>query len=147
MKNYFTKMMALACMFLLGTNAWAATTVWDGSTPSQWNGKSYNNYWNSPAPTEFFTLGADFQIKANAEKNQALEYQGGYYALVVKYHYRAYMKCTQDRTVCFTMQGPNDTPHIVEFVNGSTGEVIEKKVSHAKSTKKGVGSAFTSVIF
>ena len=25
MKNYFTKMMALACMFLLGTNAWADT--------------------------------------------------------------------------------------------------------------------------
>ena len=147
MKKLYKKLMktsALICLLILGTgNVWGATTVWDGSKPSQWNGKIDDNYWNSPAPTEFFTLGADFQIKADAEKKQALEYQGGYYALVVKYLHRAYMKCTQDRTVCFTMQGPNNTPHNVEFVNGSTGEVIEKKVSHAKSTKKGVGSAFT----
>ena len=147
MKNVYKKFMALACMFLLvGVNAWSVTTVWNGSNLSSsiWTGSGSSGSWVID-PTEFFEIvsGTDFWIKGNAGSTQALEFNSYYHSIVVKYHYRAIMKCSQDRTVCFTMEGPNNMPHLIEFVNLSTGEVIERKVSHAESTTQGAGSAFT----
>lgn len=144
--KHFMKAMALVVLFLLvGVNARGATTVWDGSKLSEsiWDNSSTHNWVIDP--TQFFEIvsGTGFWIKTDADGVQGMDFQLGYYAIIVKYHHRAIMKCSQDRTVCFTMEGSNNTPHFIEFVNLSTGEVMERKISHAKSTTKGAGSAFT----
>ena len=141
-----TKAMALVALFLtVGVNAWGATTVWDGSTLSSsiWTGGSTSNW--AIDPTQYFEIvsGTGFWIKSDASGTQGLNFNSAYHAIVVKYHHRTYMKCSEDRTVCFTMEGANNTAHIIEFVNDLTGEVIERKVSHARSTTQGAGSAFT----
>ena len=145
MKKIYTKMMALVCMFLLaGANAWGATTVWNGTMASTlWKGGSTKSWLIDP--TSFFevTSGQGFWIKADASGTNGLTYEISYHALVIKYLHTATLKCDVNRTVCFTMEGGNSTPHAVQFVNKTTGEVIERHVTHAKSTTQGAGSYFT----
>lgn len=144
--NQMKKAMALIALFLtVGANAWGATTVWDGSTLSSsiWTGGSTSNW--AIDPTQYFEIvsGTGFWIKSDASGTQGLNFQSGFHAIVVKFRHRTYMKCSEDRTVCFTIEGANNTALIIEFVNDLTGEVIERKVSHARSTTQGAGSAFT----
>lgn len=141
-----TKAMALVALFLtVGVNAWGATTVWDGSklSSSIWTGGSTSNW--AIDPTQYFEIvsGTGFWIKSDASGTQGLNFDLTHHAIVVKYHHRTFMKCSEDRTVCFTMEGADNIANIIEFVNDLTGEVIERKVSHAKSTTQGAGSAFT----
>ena len=146
MKNYFTKMMALACMFLLGTNAWGATTVWNGSNLSEslYTGSGSTGQW-AIDPTQFFEIvsGTGFWIKSDASGTQGLNFSSAYHAIIVKYGHRATMKCSQNRTVCFTMEGANNTSHAIQFRDLSTGELIQRHIHHAKSSTQGAGTYFT----
>ena len=67
MKNYFTKMMALACMFLLGTNAWADSWVAFVSG----KGKSVSITITTSYADKFVT---NLQAKANSQINYSYEY-------------------------------------------------------------------------
>lgn len=60
MKNYFTKMMALACMFLLGTNAWADTHT------IAWNGSGDSNFTHTYGTV---TVGGDEIVSFSTEDN------------------------------------------------------------------------------
>lgn len=60
MKNVYTKMMALACMFLLGTNAWADThtIVWNDASAS-------GNYTHLTSSNGTITVGGDIIVSVS----------------------------------------------------------------------------------
>lgn len=149
MKNVYTKMtkaIALIALFLtVGANAWGATTVWNGSKLSEtiWTGGSTSSWVIDPQ--QFFEIvsGTDFWIKSDVSGTAGLYFDLTYHAIVVKYHHRTFMKCSEDRTVCFTMEGADNFSNAIQFKNCSTGELIQRHIHHVKSTTQGAGTYFT----
>ena len=144
--NQMKKAIALVALFLFaGVNAWGATPVWDGSKLSEtiWTGGSTKSWVINPQ--QFFEIvsGTGFWIKSDASSTKGLTFDISFHAIIVKYGHRATMKCSQNRTVCFTMEGANNTSHAIQFRDLSTGELIQRHIHHAKSSTQGAGTYFT----
>ena len=105
MKNYFTKMMALACMFMLvGANAWGAVETWTGTSLSL-----TNNAWNQLGSTSVYVKGGDMQYNPT---NHGIRF--GY---VAGYHdtrdTNGLIKSEKDGVVTITIQSYKTAEHFI----------------------------------
>lgn len=136
MKNYFTKMMALACMFLLvGANA-KCETVWQ-PTSSDGEGTTFaykQNKWQTITPTPI-------KFKTSVAKPYEASYKG------VKFAYGTYSQFETDNSdggiATFTFQAVNENTYVCIRKNNKDGDVLAYCYAPKRDKSFGTGSSFS----
>lgn len=130
MKKFYTKMMALACMFLLvGANAWAGVETWTGTSISL-----TNNQWNQ-VTTSFSVKGAELKYDKTVK---GIKFGHVNINTGVAYNTMGYFKASQDGAVVLTVQSYKDEEKI-EITEETTNFHLLTPHSQASNSTQGAG--------